>query len=370
MRTLPCVARLGRLPPLRRTAPPAPILRRIFETSAANPAPIDIPKLIVSPGSVHHNSLESFLKYAERTGLAPSTTVYVGTHYEYTVKDALARLGFVITRTGRKADAGIDLTGHWALSCLREPLPVIIQCKARKVSCNPKHIRELEGSFQGIPPDWRRKDVLGLLATTQNPSDGVREALMKSRRPLGFLKVSRTGTVEQLIWNHTARERALEGVGVTIRHSPRALPSEAAGWELEGKTKSRRGGKQAYEMFDDIGMKKEIQLTWMGTPIYLEIHISAQEMLELESIPIREPGAGVKSARRKATTKAKGGTVSKAKKATKASAEKPTAKSSLKRGPGRPPGSKNKKTDSSAVEEASRKRGRPKGSKSKLKISA
>jgi hypothetical protein len=45
--------------------------------------------------------------------LPTTSTVYIGTHYEYTVHAALARLGMRLTRVGGRADAGIDLLGQW-----------------------------------------------------------------------------------------------------------------------------------------------------------------------------------------------------------------------------------------------------------------
>ncbi|KAF2259001.1 hypothetical protein CC78DRAFT_449711, partial [Lojkania enalia] len=171
------------------------------------------------PGSPYHNSLPSFLAYASRVNLSPTKTVYVGTHYEYVTALSLLRLGFSLLRTGRKSDAGIDLIGHWLLPPLRSPIPVIVQCKARNITLSPKHVRELEGALQGVPPEWRGKDVLGLLVTTRGATRGVLEALGRNRKAMGFVKVSREGTVEQFVWNKAAGERGLEGVGVTVRHT-------------------------------------------------------------------------------------------------------------------------------------------------------
>ncbi|KAF2122393.1 hypothetical protein BDV96DRAFT_466969, partial [Lophiotrema nucula] len=231
--------------------------------------PAQLPRLIITPGSVHHNSLPSFLEYANRVNLAPTKTVYVGTHYEYVVALSLIRLGFSLLRTGRKSDAGIDLIGHWILPPLQEPLPVIVQCKARKSGLSPKHIRELEGAFQGIPAEWRRKNVLGLLVTTCKATRGVLEALGGNRWPMAYVKISRSGTIEQFLWNRAATERGLEGVGVTVRHTPRILLSEEElvqgeegnGWKVEG-----RGRKKKKKVIE--GTRKDIQLTWMGSPVF------------------------------------------------------------------------------------------------------
>ncbi|KAF2245757.1 hypothetical protein BU26DRAFT_490097 [Trematosphaeria pertusa] len=361
---------------IQQTLPTLRLPRRIVTTSATNAAPIDLPKLIVSPGSIHHNSLPSFLEYATRANLAPSRTVYVGTHYEYVSALSLRRLGFSLLRTGRKHDAGIDLIGHWILPPLREPLPVIVQCKARKISCNPSHIRELEGSFQGIPAEWRKKDVLGLLATTQNASRGVLQALGMSRWPLGFMKISRSGTIKQFIWNRAASERGLEGVGVTLRHTPRALLLGVTEQDEEEDGCTRRGKskEKVAEQFQSAGTMKDIQLTWMGSPIFPDREGLDEETVKLMGVIVgaeeqfitRTPRKATKSQKRAAVTKVVKKNRSKvARKAATAAATKAAPTSAKKKG--RPPGSKNKTTLLAVAVEAPKKRGRPKGSKNKVK---
>ncbi|KNG46818.1 DNA binding protein [Stemphylium lycopersici] len=255
---------------------PHRVPRRIATTSTQNTAPIELPKLILPPGSQHHNSLPTFIEYAKHRNLAPETSLYIGTHYEYTSALSLMRLGFSLLRIGRRDDAGIDLIGHWVLAPLREPLPVIIQCKARKITVNPQHIRELEGSFQGIPPDWRNKDVLGLLVTTMKATKGVMEALSRSRWPMGFVLVSKEGLIQQFVWNRAATERGLEGVGVTVRHTPRALLSDA---EHEADEEECPKKKKTAAKFKNAGTRRDIQLTWMGSPIFPE-----RKKLDLETI--------------------------------------------------------------------------------------
>lgn len=186
-----------------------PLPRRSITTSTTIAKGSQLPKLIITPGSAHHNSLPTFLEYAKRVNLSPTKTVYVGTHYEYIVALSLLRLGFSLLRTGRSADQGIDLIGHWTLPPVPAPLPVIVQCKFRSAPLSPQHVRELEGAFQGIPAEWRRKDVFALLVTTKKATKGVMDALSQSRWPMAFLKISRTGVVEQFLWNHNASERGL-----------------------------------------------------------------------------------------------------------------------------------------------------------------
>ncbi|KAH7351419.1 hypothetical protein BKA66DRAFT_476055 [Pyrenochaeta sp. MPI-SDFR-AT-0127] len=294
----PWLKQTSLLPWLPRAAPQTLVPRRIATTSAANSAPVDIPKLIITPGSVHHNSLPSFLEYAQRTKLSPDKTYYVGTHYEYTTALSLMRLGFSLLRVGRKQDAGIDLIGHWVLAPLREPLPVIIQCKARKISVNPSHVREMEGSFQGIPADWRNKDVLGLLVTTKKATKGVLEALGQSRWPMGFVLVSREGTVEQFLWNRAASERGLEGVGVTVRHTP--LVTEVKVGQEEEKHKPKTSSKPQAKS-KNTGTKKEIQLTWMGSPIFPDRDNLDQETVKLMSVVSGDEDVGKPAMKRKSS---------------------------------------------------------------------
>ncbi|OCK79010.1 hypothetical protein K432DRAFT_383437 [Lepidopterella palustris CBS 459.81] len=242
-----------------------PVLRRSRTTTT---------KLTVTPGSNHHNDLPSFLTYAERVNLSSTKTVYVGTHYEYTVAIALLRLGFSLIRTGRRADNGIDLIGHWTIPQFPEPLPVIVQCKARNDRLAPKHVREMEGAFQSVPVEWKKKDVLGLLVTTQKATKGVLGVLGMNRWPMGFLKITHAGTVEQFVWNRSAVERGLEGVGVNARY-----PAKKSEVVVEGV--GEMGGQREKEevvgtalsgrkkrALKESGVTKDIQLTWMGQPIF------------------------------------------------------------------------------------------------------
>lgn len=342
----------------RHTSTAAAVTEQILQVPS-------LPNVVLSFGSPHHNSLSTFMDYASRVHLAPTRSIYIGTHYEYTSALALLRLGFSLLRTGRTGDAGIDLMGHWALPQFPEPLPVFAQCKARNanVLCSPRHIRELEGSFQGLPAAWRNRDVLGLLITSHRATHGVLEALRRSRWPMGFLNISRTGTIEQFVWNRAATQKGLEGVGVSIRHTPKVLllPNlvvEQGKYGSDWKVAKTRRWSRSYP---DTGTVKDIQLTWMGEPIF-----PARDALVAETLPLAdEPSAAgtmvatentVAGAIRSRPTKAeprKTSTLGKAKGAEILPVKRPR---------GRPPGSKNKVT---VALEAPRKRGRPKGSKTK-----
>jgi hypothetical protein len=256
---------------------PQSIPRRIATTSATNAAPVDIPKLILSPGSEFHNSLPSFIEYAKRRGLPANTTTYVGTHYEYTTALSLLRLGFSLLRVGKRFDDGIDLIGHWVLAPLREPLRVIIQCKARSISVSPCHVRELEGSFYGAPYDWRNKDVLGLLVTPEKATKGTLRAMAESRWPMGFVMISKEGLIQQFVWNKAAAARGLEGVGVVLRHAPRAL---FPGLQEPQNTNTPKVSKKLAK-FKNTGTTKDIVLTWMGSPIFPDRETLDDKTLDL-----------------------------------------------------------------------------------------
>ncbi|KAF2818828.1 hypothetical protein CC86DRAFT_308188 [Ophiobolus disseminans] len=311
---------------LLRWHPRAPqsIPRRIATTSSASPAPVDIPKLVLSPGSPHHNSLSTFLAYAKHRSLATNTPTYVGTHYEYMAALSLMRLGFSLLRVGGAWDNGLDLIGHWALAPLREPMRVIIQCKARDVSVGPSNIRELEGSFHGIPPKWKKKDVLGLLVTTRKATKGTLMAIGQSRWPMGFIMVSKAGTIQQFV----------------------------------------------LAKFKNTGTRKDIQMTWMGSPIFPDRDVLDQDTLDLlrvieaageerEARLRKEAGPMIHTPRKVriqySAPAPRGGMVTGKSRQPKIPVEPKVKKAP--RPPGRPKGTKNNS-----------KIGRPKGSKNKPKI--
>ncbi|TQS32956.1 hypothetical protein Golomagni_06716 [Golovinomyces magnicellulatus] len=170
------------------------------------------------PTSNHHN-LSTFLDYAKRSGLDEETTVYVGTHYEYTVAAELARYGFYLQRIGGASDYGTDLLGTWKIPDSSGTIvKVLIQCKAGIQRVGPQHVRELEGAFAGAPPGWR-SDVMALLVCERSATKGVRDALGRSRWPMGYVFCERDGTPKQMIWNQKAEELGLAGLGVGARHS-------------------------------------------------------------------------------------------------------------------------------------------------------
>jgi hypothetical protein len=388
---LPCFKQFLQsiLPRLPRVALQTLIPRRIATTSAKSRTPVDVPKLIVAPGSPNHNSLSSFLEYVERKGLNTKSTVYVGTHYEYTVLESLRRIGFSLFRTGGRADRGIDLLGHWVLPCLREPMRVIVQCKAMSGPCNPMHIRELEGSFLGMPADWRNKDVLGLLVTTQNATKGLKERLGASRMPLGYIKVSKGGIIEQYVYNSKAEERGLQGVGVTVRYTPLVTENNNERGEDEDLPEiingKRRRKKRKAEKYIFAGVKKDIQLTWQGDPMFPELESMVEETIKLQDMISHDLTALPQKSMGKSSGRplgAKTGAMTKPK-TTRSTTKKPTA---TKRAPTKKV-VKKKTTTSTPLTKAKsnptvkkpttsvrkdspppKPRGRPKGSKNKVKV--
>ncbi|KAK3196789.1 hypothetical protein K4F52_000133 [Lecanicillium sp. MT-2017a] len=208
--------------------------RRNYSSSSSDDAPPSPPspdgdKLIYpqSP-TTQHSDLASFLSYAQRTGLDESSTVYVGTHYEYTVAAALARYGFYLRRIGGASDRGTDLVGTWSLPTAQDEkkpqtqLRILMQCKAGSGQrVGPQHVRELEGAFAGAPVGWRgTTGVLAVLACERAATKGVREALGYSRWPMAYVFCERGagGVMRQMLWNRRAEEMGLEGIGVGTRH--------------------------------------------------------------------------------------------------------------------------------------------------------
>ncbi|OJD11522.1 hypothetical protein AJ78_07721 [Emergomyces pasteurianus Ep9510] len=193
-----------------------------------------------SPTSNHHD-LPSFLDYAARTSLDPTSTTYVGTHYEYTILQTLRRFAFDLTRIGGRLDSGIDLVGSWHLPDTdSQPLRVIVQCKALKNKVGPNVVRELEGTFAGAPVGWRGQGILGMLVSSRESTKGLRTALLKSRYPLIWIFAELDGRVRQILWNKNAADSGLAALGVEVKH--------------------------AGEAQEDVG-DKTVSLTWKGEEI-------------------------------------------------------------------------------------------------------
>ncbi|KAL8711991.1 MAG: hypothetical protein Q9220_003687 [cf. Caloplaca sp. 1 TL-2023] len=172
-----------------------------------------------------HTDLPSFLSHARSTSLSPTSTVYIGTHYEYLCQSTLSRLSFTLTRTGGRSDRGIDLQGHWTLPSLPTPLPILVQCKALKTKTSPEVVRELEGIFAGAPAGWRGEDTVGVLCAKRPATKGVREAVRRSGMPVVWVMLEdlgegRGGIVRQVLWNQRVSALGLGGMGVNLRYLP------------------------------------------------------------------------------------------------------------------------------------------------------
>jgi hypothetical protein len=169
--------------------------------------------------STNHNDLTSFLEYATRMEIDTNSTTYVGTHYEYTVQNALQGFGMSLKRIGGKSDYGIDLLGTWPVPSTTQPLKVLIQCKALARKTDPSQARELEGAFVGAPIGWRGTGVLGLLVSQKSATKGVREALGRSRWPMGYVLCGADGKILQMLWNRRAEQEGLQGIEVGLKYA-------------------------------------------------------------------------------------------------------------------------------------------------------
>ncbi|KPM44375.1 hypothetical protein AK830_g2175 [Neonectria ditissima] len=199
---------------------PATIGGRRFLSDANGAGSTTAGKLIYpeSPTKEHSN-LATFLSYVERTRLNKKSTVYKGTHYEYTVAETLSRYGFFLKRVGGASDRGLDLLGTWTLPSTEHAMKVFVQCKAGARSPSPMYVRELKGARAEAPPGWRGAgDVLGLLVGEKPATRGVQEEL-RAPAALGYVCCSKAGEVKQLLWNEAAQKMGLEDVTVAVRYA-------------------------------------------------------------------------------------------------------------------------------------------------------
>jgi hypothetical protein len=211
-----------------------PFTRRLFKL----PSP-------PCPPSQQHNDLTTFLSYAEHGSLPVTSTVHVGTHYEYTVLQTLRRYALNLDRIGGRDDAGIDLVGTWHLPEREREraLRVLVQCKSLKAKLGPNIVRELEGTFNQAPVGWRTDQTVGVLVSPREATKGVRDALARSTYPLFWMMIERDGTLKQALWNARAGELGIGPLGVETRY---ITPTEDA---------------------ETSSVTKEVVLTWDGCDI-------------------------------------------------------------------------------------------------------
>ena len=94
--------------------------------------------------------------------------------------------------------------------------------------------------------------MIGLLAAPGQATKGVREALGRSRLPLGFLMLEPDGGVRQFLWNRVASELGLDGVGVRLRYCRDAVVKDG----------EEKGGGDGHG--HGQGVRGEVVLTWRG----------------------------------------------------------------------------------------------------------
>ncbi|PLB55761.1 hypothetical protein P170DRAFT_433252 [Aspergillus steynii IBT 23096] len=240
--------------PLPLNRPLSTFTSRLFKLPPPPPQP---------PSATHHN-LPTFLAHASRTALPSTATIYIGTHYEYTVQHTLRNSSFHLHRTGGRSDSGIDLLGTWHLPGHEHPLRVIVQCKALKTKLGPNLVRELEGTLRRhAPVGWRTGSQVGVLVSTRDATKGVREALARSEHPCLWMMVTHGGVLRQVLWNRRVEELGVAGgLGVEVRYSsPSASSSPSPGGDGEGS---------------EVG--KEVVLTWDGEE--MEHMDSVEERME------------------------------------------------------------------------------------------
>ncbi|KAI9044101.1 uncharacterized protein KD926_001924 [Aspergillus affinis] len=215
------------------------------------------PQPLQPPSSSHHN-LPTFLAHAARNNIPTTTTIYVGTHYEYVVQHALRASSFHLHRTGGRSDSGIDLLGTWHLPGHEHPLRVLVQCKAMKTKLGPNLVRELEGTLRRhAPAGWRTGSQVGVLVSTREATKGVRDALSRSEHPVLWMMVDYTGGLRQVLWNgRVERLGVAGGLGVEMRYSS---PSPSASSFDRSLGDGEGGGGNG-----DGELKKEVVLTWDG----------------------------------------------------------------------------------------------------------
>ncbi|RAK95056.1 uncharacterized protein BO80DRAFT_498019 [Aspergillus ibericus CBS 121593] len=205
------------------------------------------------PPTTNHTTLPTFLTHATRTALPPTSTTYIGTHYEYTTQRTLLHSALLLHRTGGRSDSGLDLLGTWHLPTHEHPLRVLVQCKALKTKLGPNLVRELEGTFSQAPVGWRGGGVVGVLVSPREATRGVREALSRSRFPLVWFLVGLEGGVRQVLWNERVEGLGVGGLGVRVVYG-----GDTEGVELTWE------GEEVPGMEDVVSRMEDVQRRWFG----------------------------------------------------------------------------------------------------------
>lgn len=166
--------------------------------------------------SASHESMETFLSYAKKSGLDQNSTVYVGTLYEYLCLKALKRFGFALERVGGRGDEGVDLIGTWRLPSEEMPLNAIVQCKALRLKAGPALVRELEGALARTKPG-----SVAVLCSQKSATKGVRDAIKNANVPLIWMQIvqddAQGAKVHQMLWNVPVQVMGARGLDVTVK---------------------------------------------------------------------------------------------------------------------------------------------------------
>ncbi|PWY89527.1 hypothetical protein BO94DRAFT_565318 [Aspergillus sclerotioniger CBS 115572] len=226
----------------------SPLTRRLFKLPLPPPSP-----------TLNHHSLPSFLTHATRTSLPPTSTTYIGTHYEYTTQQTLLSSALLLHRTGGRSDAGLDLLGTWHLPTHEHPLRVLVQCKALKTKLGPNLVRELEGTFSQAPVGWRGSGVVGVLVSPREATKGVREALARSRFPIVWCLVELGGRLRQVLWNGAVEGLGVGELGVRVVYGG----GEDKGGDGNGVELTWEG-EEVPGMEEVVGRMEDVQRRWFG----------------------------------------------------------------------------------------------------------
>lgn len=269
---------MKKLLPLRPSPPPFSPARftHLSGKPLTQPSSTTNPPLTHPFHHDHHHGLSTHRTLTSSTSSSTSSsTVSVGTAYEHLCARTLRRLGFNLTRTGGRADRGIDLIGTWTVpspfpslspspapapDALTSTLPqtqtqtqtlrVVIQCKAHNRTPHPQWVRELEGTIgsigsgRGAPSEYRDQETVGVLCATRAASPGLREAVRLAGRGMVWVQLLEAGheggeqeeegergqekreerekggegQVKQFLWNEAVTKAVGRGFGTGLRY--------------------------------------------------------------------------------------------------------------------------------------------------------
>lgn len=166
-----------------------------------------------APVMKRFHSVQSYISQAAINGTSPTSTVFLGTLYEFTVKEQLERrFGMSLDHVGGANDGGRDLAGRWDISPMRqggEPIPirvggklikpmllrkspimdVFVQCKCFNTKIAAKELRELCGVLNASVRAQDKFRTLGVMCAPSTPTAQARTLMDQSMVPLVFCQV-------------------------------------------------------------------------------------------------------------------------------------------------------------------------------------